>query len=95
MKDFFNTIKEAGIDLQIAIRKAKNQNERILKIMKLSDKPMTPFDVQSVYQLIFPSIPITSIRRAMSTLTDNGELIKMEQMKVEQYGAKNHLWKAV
>tara|TARA_R110000803_G_scaffold192315_1_gene255140 strand:- start:52 stop:339 length:288 start_codon:yes stop_codon:yes gene_type:complete len=95
MKQFFNTTNESGIDLQLAIQKAKNQNDRIYKIMQQNSEPMTPFEVQSVYELIFPSVPITSIRRAMSTLTDNGQLVKTENMKVEQYGAKNHLWRVV
>jgi hypothetical protein len=37
--------------------------------------------------------PITSIRRAINTLTGAGYLVKTDHMKEGEYGTANHSWK--
>ena len=37
--------------------------------------------------------PLTSIRRAISNLTDNGKLMKLERMVMGNYGKKVHTWR--
>ena len=92
MKNFYNTTNQSGIELQISIRNAKNQAERILNIMKHCNEPMTPFDVQQVYSSFFDPVPITSIRRAMTNLTDENKLTKTDKQKSGIYGAPNYCW---
>jgi hypothetical protein len=36
--------------------------------------------------------PITSIRRAMTNLSDNGKLEKTNEFVMGNYGKKEHLW---
>ena len=90
--NFYNTTNQSGIELQTSMQNAKNQEQRIMMIMKHCNEPMTPFDVLMVYNSFFEPVPITSIRRAMTNLTDDNELIKTCQQKAGQYGMKNYCW---
>lgn len=54
---------------------------------------MTPFYVLDLYSKLYHPVPITSIRRAMSNLTEQNKLIKTRNMKKEFFGKKNFLWK--
>lgn len=36
--------------------------------------------------------PITSIRRAITNLTNDGELVKHDRMRMGDYGKDNHTW---
>jgi len=40
----------------------------------------------------FPECPITSVRRAMTNLSNQGKLEKSNVMMLERYGKKNHYW---
>lgn len=90
--DFFNTIHLSGEALKEALAQCNNQAERILKILS-NGKPKTPAEVHGVYQSHYANTPITSIRRAITNLTINGELEKLEEMKEGNYGKPNHKWK--
>jgi Fe2+ or Zn2+ uptake regulation protein len=92
--DFFNTISLEGDELKEARKTVSKQNDRILLIMK-SGRQLTPFDVHFEYEKRFKAAPITSIRRAMTTLTDCGKLKKLDQMVEAEYGKRNHLWQLV
>ena len=72
--------------------KTGRQNQEILDFFKSNPQGLfTPFDVQSGAEMI--NVPITSVRRAMHTLTHAGLLIKTHNKKEGNYGASNHLWK--
>ena len=90
--NFYNTTNQSGIELQTSMQNAKNQEQRIMMVMKYCDEPMTPFDVHHVYSRHFKPAPITSIRRAMTNLTDDNELIKTCQQKAGHYGVTNYCW---
>lgn len=87
---FYNTIHLAGSELREATGQADIQNDRVLKIF---DRPMTPFEVHEIYERDYHSAPITSIRRSMNTLTKLGFLEKMSLMKMERLGKVNHYWR--
>jgi hypothetical protein len=91
---FFNTIGLSGNELEVKKEKCNQQELRILEIMKIG-QPVTPFEVSMFYNNLYPSAPITSIRRAMTCLTNKGYLIKRDEMKVEVYGTKNHCWEKI
>jgi len=93
--DFFNTIHLDGEELYDAVKNVVKQNERIYQLMKLSGKKYTPFEMHRVYEKFFAKTPVTSIRRAMTTLTNDNRLIKLDEMKAERYGKPNYLWIAV
>jgi Fe2+ or Zn2+ uptake regulation protein len=89
---FYNTTHMSESELQIRRVAASRQNTLILRFFQ--DNPQgyfTPFEVQKYSTL--NNTPITSIRRAINTLTDAGLLIKTDRMKEGEYGAQNHTWK--
>lgn len=91
-KTFYNTIRVGSHELNEAIRKVEKQNDRVYEIMKQVNKSMTPFQVQRVYLLLFGSVPITSIRRAMTSLTNDGKLEKLDEKRQGQFGQMNYCW---
>ena len=89
---FYNTTHMSESELMIRRVAASRQNTLILRFFQ--DNPQgyfTPFEVQKYSTL--KDTPITSIRRAINTLTDAGLLIKTDRMKEGEYGAMNHTWK--
>ena len=92
---YYNTINLKGTSLEEANLKAKSQCD-VIKIIfsEFKDVVYTPFNVHEIYESITKkSTPITSIRRAISDLTDEGFLKKTDRMILGNYGAKNYLWK--
>lgn len=49
----------------------------------------TPHDVK---KYVLPDTPITSIRRAMTDLTDGGQLTKSSYRRMTGKGVVNHTW---
>jgi Fe2+ or Zn2+ uptake regulation protein len=92
--NFFNTIQLDEPQLTIAESNCTKQEERILKLMQ-HGKEYTPFEILDLYQKYYAPVPITSIRRAMTCLTDKGKLQKLPFMKHEQFGKPNHTWKLI
>lgn len=93
LSKFYNTINDPNkseLDIQ-----ANTQAEKIYKFFKNNPfKEFTPFDVQRRMriQLIINS-PITSIRRAITDLTEVGLLEKTGNKKPGIYGKNNYTWR--
>lgn len=90
---YFNTLEEAERELEKSIRKADTQNERVLRIIAGLNWSLTPFEVQAYYEKIYGAVPVTSIRRALNTLTREERLIKTQIKSLGKYGKKNYTWK--
>ena len=77
--------------------KAAKQDEIVLSILK-SNWPasLSPTQVHALYKAMgHPDCPITSIRRAMSNLT-NANLIHKTSVTVDgPYGRAEHTWKYI
>ena len=89
---FYNTTHMTPEELKRRKQVAGRQSSQILNFF--SDNPegfFTPFEVQ-VYANMHGA-PITSIRRAINTLTNAGYLVKTDRMKEGEYGTANHSWK--
>ena len=86
---FFNTIDENPDELAKSQAQALTQEQRIMKCFNQYEKPLSPSMVLSIYGL---NCPITSIRRAMTNLSDNGKLEKTKEFVMGNYGKKEHLW---
>jgi Fe2+ or Zn2+ uptake regulation protein len=89
---FYNTTHMTEEELRIRRLGVNKQNRAILKFFQ--DNPngyFTPFEVQLYAGL--DKTPITSIRRAVNTLTDAGLLIKTDKLRPGDYGVMNHTWK--
>jgi hypothetical protein len=89
---FYNTTHLDPAELKLRKQVAGRQSIQILNFFR--DNPQgffTPFEVQTYANM--QGAPITSIRRAMNTLTAAGYLVKTDQMKEGEYGTANHTWK--
>ena len=87
---FYNTIKEQPSKLAESIAKAKTQEEKIIKCFKQYERPLSPSMVLSILNI---NSPITSIRRAMTNLSNEGKLEKTKDYVMGNYGKKEHLWR--
>jgi hypothetical protein len=89
---FYNTTHLPSDQLKKRKLDSNRQSNQILRFF--SDNPkgcFTPFEVQEYGN--FMHYPITSIRRAINTLTQAGLLVKTDVLKVGDYGAMNHTWR--
>ena len=88
---FFNTINLQGEELAEARRKCSKQDERILEIIT-AHKKLTPFQVNDIYNSLYPVAPVTSIRRSLTVLTNRGLILMSSEMTKERLGKPNHFW---
>jgi hypothetical protein len=90
MKSHFNTTKESGKQLSLLNEIAINQEEKVLELFTIYKK-LSPSDVWKYYQ----NYPITSIRRALTNLSNKGKLIKTDEKKIGIYGRNEFIWEIV
>lgn len=94
---FHNTINIAGDPLMKAEAKAISQEEAVLEYFKMyAGQEFTPAAVHiSLIQLgkIKPTTPITSIRRAISNLTNACKLEKTKHHQPGAFNMPNLTWK--
>lgn len=92
---FHNTIGETGDTLVASNITCETQEQKILDIFRQKGAgiAMTPFYVQEIYSKLYRAVPITSIRRAITNLTEQNKLIKTDVMRTEFFGKKNFTWK--
>lgn len=88
---YFNTNNETGETLAASRQQVATQQEVILDIFKENPGALfTPFDIKA---RVRQNWPITSIRRAMTNMSDDGELVKTDIQKEGGYGKANYCWK--
>ena len=87
---YYNTTNEKGFDLQKSHEKARNQEEIIYSFFLTYGKPLSPSQVLKKLNL---ECPITSVRRALTNLTNQDKIIKTDVKVVGLYGKKEHLWR--
>ena len=91
MRIFFPTTKMSTEGISEMEAKIKGQNMTVLRFfMSNPSRSFTPFEVLEHTRL---NVPITSIRRAITTLTEAGYLVKTNEMREGQYGMTNHCWR--
>jgi hypothetical protein len=88
---YFNSTGLSGYQLETAIRKATKQNDRVILIYKAKNRPMSPSEAHSIYQAWFNRCPLTSIRRAITTLTPT-YLTHTGTLRPGPFGAKEGVW---
>lgn len=89
---YFNTTSLSGGDLKTANAQAKGQDERVLEHFKAH--PSDYLNPDDVLEAIFTSsVPITSVRRSINTLTNGLFLEKTGLMKMGRYGKPTHTWR--
>tara|TARA_B100002019_G_scaffold107922_1_gene92747 strand:- start:7970 stop:8308 length:339 start_codon:yes stop_codon:yes gene_type:complete len=90
---YYNTNKESGKTLITSKTKANKQELKVLKFFQANNKDER-FSAEDVLaQVDFgKSVPITSVRRAMTNLTYAGYLKKTSFMKKGTFGKQIHTW---
>lgn len=89
----FNTTNEAGAELGKLEKRANKQEDWIMKLFhKFPYEQFSPSYVHETYVACNHDVPITSIRRAMTVLTQKGLLRKTEKKQQGPYGNNEHLW---
>ena len=92
MENYYNTTNLSGNNLTQASQKAMSQEDRILFHFEDSfDANFTPFEI---LEAVFNNqIPITSVRRAMTNLTNKGKLVKTGYQRLGAYGRICFAWR--
>jgi hypothetical protein len=86
---FFNTTNLSGAELIESREAAMTQNDKVLRYFRdHSRRAFTPIEVSSA----LGSMLLTSVRRAITTLTAQGKLIRTANKTREKYGAVNYKW---
>ena len=89
MTTYHNTTDLKGKDLVAAIEKAESQDRWIYHLFGIYNE-LSP----SQAYLKYPTpTPITSIRRSITNLTKNGNLVKTDQKVMGMYGRPEYVWK--
>lgn len=90
---YYNTNKLQGVLLLDADRCASKQEDFVMGVFHSVglDVYLAPHQVQAMSAELNKS-PLTSTRRAMTTLTNKGLLIKTDIMVNGLYGKPSHCW---
>lgn len=89
---YFNTTGLIGEELRDAVESACTQNDTVLAIYRNSFGPLSPSDVWAQCRHAGRDWPLTSVRRAISTLTGDGLLVKLDAQKPGVYAKPEHFW---
>lgn len=88
---YYNTTNLKGDELKTSQKKTASQEQKVLKIFNKYQIPLSPTEVYRNFTS--PNAPLTSIRRALSNLTRDGQLEKTSKKKLGMYGKYEHCWK--
>ena len=97
---YYNTTNLTGDELNEALGNALTQEQLILHIYNVDleelDFGIGPEGIrETCVDFYNKDWPITSIRRAINTLTKAGKLTKTNELRKGKYGKKTHTWKFV
>ena len=88
---YHNTTESIQPELGKYQDKAKSQEERILRYMRKYPCSMSPTEV--LLSVFGNSVPITSVRRALTNLTNSGDAVKTDKQIKGPYGRPEFQWK--
>jgi len=88
--EFHNTIRETGTALKEKEGKAMTQREIVLQIFTQCKGKLSPSEVLKRYPKA--KTPLTSIRRAISNLTRDNILEKINEKRTGLYNTDEHYW---
>lgn len=93
-QSYFNTTHLAGAELADANRTARTQDVLVLAILRGAKHPMTPSEVWRQGREAGSDWLLTSVRRSMNTLTQEGMLAKCDTYRQGPYGRPERTWQA-
>lgn len=83
---YFNTTQETGNTLKVYKEKALTQNDEILRLFNPNHK-LSASQIERI-----TNYPITSIRRALTTLEQSGKIQKLTLKIVGKYGRRESVY---
>jgi len=86
---YYNTIEEVGNALTESKKKTRRQEDLIYSLFQKRNEPLSPSMVLTESGL---NCPITSIRRAITDLTNLGKIVKTNRQVRGMYNKPEHLW---
>jgi len=86
---FHNTTGLTGRQLIAASRVAKGQEAAVLEVFHAAGRALSPSEVHARMP---GRVLLTSVRRAISNLTNAGALVKLDQVQPGPFGQPEHLW---
>lgn len=91
---FYNTIDLSGEKLKDALDNNLKQEEFVLEVFSRNPLALiSPSEMMGIYNKYYgKNVPLTSIRRAMTDLTEKNKLRKTSVMKEGMYGKDEHCW---
>lgn len=92
---FYNTAKEPKQNAQKFQKKNDNQEIRILELFEKKGTELTPWMIHDSFRGLWKNtgMEITSVRRALSDMTEKGLLIKTRNNRVGPKGRLEYFWK--
>jgi hypothetical protein len=92
---YYNTTNLKLDDLKKEMFNAANQEQRIYKIFQgLPMKAAGPTTIHNLYVILYgKETPLTSIRRAITNLTNKGKIEKTSNYTKGSYNKKEYIWK--
>ena len=89
---YHNTTESTQPELNQYREKAQSQEDKILDWFKTYEQTAGPTKIMNCV-FSYGSTPITSVRRAMTNLTDSGDLVKTDKQVKGPYGRPEFIWK--
>lgn len=86
---FHNSVGLTGRQLIAASRVARGQEAAVLDVFHAAGRALSPSEVHARMP---GRVLLTSVRRAMSNLTNAGALVKLDQVQPGPFGQPEHLW---
>lgn len=88
---YHNTTEATGNELKAYRRKAHTQDQKLLDWFTAYEQEATP---SKLWGLVFnKAVPLTSVRRALTNLTNDGHLEKTDMQKSGIYGRPEGVWR--
>ena len=89
---FHNTIGVTGTDLVRAEADAATQEDIILELYRRARRALSPSQVWQRSIAAGYAWPLTSVRRGITNLADQGHLVQTPKMRRGLWGKPEHLW---
>ena len=88
---YYNTTESTQPELKQYREQTDSQEDRILNYLKHYQCRVSPS--QACLSIFLDRIPITSVRRALTNLTDSGHLVKTDTQVKGPYGRPEFQWR--
>ncbi len=93
MSKYFNTTRIDDKLLEAGLAATRTQEEYILLLWRVRQRAFTPSEMTTMCSGYGKTWPMTSVRRAISNLTDEGFLVRLDRQKIGIYGRPEHFWR--